>query len=117
MKLLMLKENIFSKEPLPQKSEIKISYYNDFIINLFKVNKKKILGCFEARSDVLTANIKRATKLYFMHYSCVVIILFNMDLFKSAFSTYSFKNLAFRLPVFFIFCLFCFELDVIFIDL
>ena len=48
-----------------------------------------------------------------MHYSCVVIILFNTDLYKSAFPTYSFKNLVFDLSVFCIFCLLCFEFGVI----
>ena len=32
---------------------------------------------------------KGTTKLHLMHYSCVVIILFITDLYKSAFSTYS----------------------------
>ena len=36
-------------------------------------------------------NFKGAMKLYFMHYSWVVIILFN----KSVFSTYSFEKLVF----------------------
>ena len=36
------------------------------------------------------SRVKGATKLYFMHYSCVVIILFSTGLCKSAFSTYSF---------------------------
>ena len=48
-----------------------------------------------------------------MHYSLVVIILFNTDLYKSAFPTYSFKNLVFDLSVFCIFCLLCFEFGVI----
>ena len=39
---------------------------------------------------------------YFIHYSCMVIILFAIDLCMSAF-TYSFKQLVFRLPVFFLF--------------
>ena len=52
-----------------------------------------------------------------MQYSCVVIIFFNMDLYKSVFPTYSFQNLVYRLFVFCIFHLFCFELDVIFKDL
>ena len=41
-----------------------------------------------------------------MHYSCVIIILFSTDLYKSELSTYSFENLVFLLPVFCIFCLF-----------
>ena len=39
--------------------------------------------------------IKGATKLYFTHYSCVVIILFNTGSYKSAFSTISFGKLVF----------------------
>ena len=35
-------------------------------------------------------NIKGATKLYFKNNLCIVIILFNTSLCKSAFSTYSF---------------------------
>ena len=46
---------------------------------------------------------KGATKSYFMHYPCVVIVLFNTDLCRSAFSTISFGKLVFRLSfVFFI---------------
>ena len=45
--------------------------------------------------------IKRATKLYFTHYSCVLIILFNKDLDKSAFLTFTYKKLVFHLSVFF----------------
>ena len=50
-------------------------------------------------------NIKVATKLYFMHYSCLVIILFSTDLYKSIFPTcFSKKNYfyVFRLSVFFV---------------
>ena len=49
-----------------------------------------------------------------MHSSCVVVTLFNTDLCKSAFSTYSFKTLAFPLSVFHVFSLFCFQLNIIF---
>ena len=35
---------------------------------------------------------KGATKLYFMHRSCVVILLFNTVSYKSAFPTYSFRK-------------------------
>ena len=59
--------------------------------------------------------LKGVTKSYFMHYSCVSIILFNTDLYMSTFSTYFLKNLFFfSLSVFRVFCLFCFEFDVIF---
>ena len=40
---------------------------------------------------------KGATKLYFMPYLCVVIILFKTDLYKSKFPTYSFESLVFIL--------------------
>ena len=36
--------------------------------------------------------VKGATKLYFTHYSCVVIILLNTGLCRSAFSTISLRN-------------------------
>ena len=37
-------------------------------------------------------SLKGASEFYFMHSLCVVIILFNTDSYKSAFSTYSFKK-------------------------
>ena len=43
--------------------------------------------------------LKEATKSYFTHYSCVVIVLFNTVLCRSAFSTVSLRNLGFRLSV------------------
>ena len=42
-------------------------------------------------------SFKGATKFYFTHYSCVVIVLFNTALCCSAFSTVSFRRLIFRL--------------------
>ena len=48
-----------------------------------------------------------ATKLYFAHYSCVVIIFYNKDLCKSAFSTYYFRRLVFHLFVFYVFSVCC----------
>ena len=42
---------------------------------------------------------KGATKSYFTHYSCVVIILFNTALCRSSFSKVSFRKLVFGLPV------------------
>ena len=47
---------------------------------------------------------KGATKLYFTHYSCVVIILFHMSLYKSAFSTDSFGKLVFCIFALFALC-------------
>ena len=43
--------------------------------------------------------IKGATKLYFRHYSCVVIVFFNAALHESVFSTVSFRKLDSRLFV------------------
>ena len=58
---------------------------------------------------------KGAAKSNFMYYSCVVNILFNTDLYESAFSSNSFKKLVFCLSVVFcVFCPFCFQFDVIF---
>ena len=48
----------------------------------------------------LNEEIKGATKLYFMYYSCVVIILFSTGLYKSAFSTCFLVKRGFRLSVF-----------------
>ena len=46
---------------------------------------------------------KGATKLYFTHYSCVVIILFYTGLCRSPFSTISFRKLVFRLSMLYVF--------------
>ena len=45
---------------------------------------------------------KGATKLYFTYHSCVVIIFYNMGLSKSAFSTYFFWKIIFRLSVIYV---------------
>ena len=44
--------------------------------------------------------------IVFVHYLCMVTILFNTDLNNSASPTYSFKKLVFRLSLFCTFCLF-----------
>ena len=61
--------------------------------------------------------LKGAAKLYFLHYSHMVIHLFNTDIRKTIFPTYSLKNLVFCVSVFRIFCLFNFELDAIVTEL
>ena len=43
----------------------------------------------------MVSDFKVATKLYFMYYSRVVIILLSTGLYKSAFSTYSFAKTRF----------------------
>ena len=45
---------------------------------------------------ILDQIIERATKSNFTHCSCVVIVLFNTALSRSAFSTISFRKLVFR---------------------
>ena len=57
--------------------------------------------------------LKGATKFYFTHYPCEVIILFNTGLYKSVFSTYSFGKLVFYLSAYFVFSAACSEFDVI----
>ena len=51
------------------------------------------------KANIYTMTFKRATKLYCMHYSCMVIVLFNTALCMSAFSIVSFRKLVFRLSV------------------
>ena len=48
-------------------------------------------------------SLKGATKFYFMHYSCEIIILFKTGLGNSASSTFSFGKLVFCLFVFSVF--------------
>ena len=56
--------------------------------------------------------IKGAPKSCVMHYSYVVIILFNTGLYTCAFSTYSFKKLFFSLCVVFLYVLFGIRCDL-----
>ena len=74
-----------------------ISYY--FLIRLYGLT---ILSIF-----------KGAMKLYFMYYSRVVIYLFSTELYKSAFSNYSFRKLVFLLSLFSFLFIWCFKFDVI----
>ena len=64
-----------------------LSYKNQSIDLL-----SKSLDWFLYNRDLRHEKVKGAMKLYFMHCSCVVIILLITDLYKSAFSTYSFKK-------------------------
>ena len=48
---------------------------------------------------------KGATKLYFTHYLCVVIIFYNTGLYESGFSPYYFQKLVYHLPMFYVLCL------------
>ena len=56
-------------------------------------------------NHVINFGLKEATKLYFTHYSYVVIILFNKCLYRFVFSTYSFGKLVSFVSLR-IFCLF-----------
>ena len=59
------------------------------------VNTKKASSKSKSTPNVTIR--KGATKSYFTHYSCVVIVFFNTALHGSAFSTVSFRKLVFRL--------------------
>ena len=61
---------------------------------------KDVRNLFRLKKETNNNAIKGATKFYFTHHLCGVIILFNTDLNKSAFSTYSFGKLVFCLFVF-----------------
>ena len=96
------------------------SIRKSFFSDVFRGYRKSgILGssCFHSKLIVAnTCDFKGAPKIDFMHYQGVVIILFNADLYKSSFSTYSIKKQVFNLSVFCVFYLFYFEFVAIFID-
>ena len=79
---------------LPEYSRSKWTFLTFF--NSFKIQRR----------------FKGAMKSYFMLYSSVVIILFNVELYKSAFSTYSFKNKLFIFLSSVFFAFFVFKFDV-----
>ena len=97
---------------------------------VFKILKTSLEACFfwheliffqkvySANSITEELLLKGAKKLYFTYYSCVVIILLNTGLYKSAFSTNSFRKLIFCLSALFVcvFCLLCVDFDLIFIN-
>ena len=85
--------------------------FNNSVIDIIR-NRDDLKNCLLATSDygqelqedlnaivVYDEKIKEATKSYFTHYSCVVIVMFNTTLCRSAFSPVSFRNLCFRLSV------------------
>ena len=68
------------------------------------VQKGKFLMAKRMKIYFLFAKIfKEVAKLHIMHSFSVVIVLFNTDLCKSAFSASSFRNLVLCLSVFFVF--------------
>ena len=61
-------------------------------------------ACAETNSNkIIFCYFKGTTKLYFMHYLCVVIIFKIRVYLKSAFSTYCFWDIVFCLSVFYAF--------------
>ena len=89
---------------------IKTKWKNTSSKLLERIDNSNCTGQLKAKTKT---DIKGATKLYFTHYSCAVIILFNAGLYKSAFSTYLFRKLV--VLSFCTFCayFFCVEFDVI----
>ena len=73
-------------------SEINILYASFLVVEWF-LNYKEIIQFFVPKC------LKGTTKLYFTHYSCLVIILLNTGLCRSEFSVVSFRKLVFRLSV------------------
>ena len=70
-----------------------------------RIKFKKLLATRQIFADksLLTWNFKGARKLSFTHYSFVVFILFNTGLWKSAFSTNSFRKIVFYRSALFVF--------------
>ena len=60
------------------------------------------LAAIKVESFLKHVTLKKLWNCIFMHYSCVVIVLFNMVLCGSVFSMVSFGKLFFRLSVFFV---------------
>ena len=54
-----------------------------------------LLSTNKEKKTLNYTELKGATKSYFTHYSCVVIVLFNTALCRSSFSTVSFIKLVF----------------------
>ena len=54
-----------------------------------------LLSTNKEKKTLNYTELKGATKSYFTHYSCVVIVLFNTALCRSVFSTVSFRKLVF----------------------
>ena len=92
------------------------TFFNLCIYFAYKISFSNNSSLFQFNQNSFSfVVLKGATELYFTHYSCVVIILFNSGLYKSAFFTDSFGKLVF-LCTFCVFYLFCVELDAIFIN-
>ena len=79
-----------------ERSTEKCSFCNKVLHDDSKSRSKHFL---KRHLKLYKAPLKGATKSYFTHYSCVIIILFNTGLCRSIFSTISFGKLVFRFSV------------------
>ena len=78
------------------------------ILEVEKFSFQRAISKFVSEHDIpLDLVLKGATKLYFMRYSRVVIILFSTDLYNSVFSTYSFGKTRFSF-----FCVLLFHVSI-----
>ena len=66
------------------------------------VHVEKVILTFQSKREKALELVKGATKIYFRHYSCMGIIFFIADLYKSTFSTYPFRKTSFLF-----FCVLC----------
>ena len=77
---------------------------NKFLKDTIKRNIQLLCTSCQKIKKCIVILIKGAMELYFMHYSCVDIILFITGLYKSAFSTDSFGKLVFCFSELFALC-------------
>ena len=73
--------------------KIKVRMFLEIIPMFVEVTGEKLVGERPFWRTTILNWVKGATKLYFTHSSCLVIIFFNTDLYKPAFSIYSLKKL------------------------
>ena len=99
-----LQNNACPKSPFKPEG-ISTSFISYDVIFAKALNRVKTCKKNAAVKWYVISSVKGATKLYFTHYSCVVIILFNTGLYKSAFSISSFGKLVFCLSAPFVLCL------------
>ena len=90
-KIVVFNKLFFGKQDLKYFIGYKHCYY------LIKKEKIfiKYIEILEKVRNIIKKKFKGAKKLHFVHYLCVVIILFNTGLYKSTFSTDSFWKLVF----------------------
>ena len=103
-------EQIFAQE-----SKYIFKLFSEYIYRQRKYYQHRITRKADISLEIILNVFEGATKFYFTHYSCAVIILFIAGLYKTAFSTDCLGKLAFCLSE--IFVLSQIELDVTFINL